>query len=150
MTLGELIDQLKAVKDKTKVVLIQPGNRNPAGFDSWRGSYDELALGYGGSEPVTVKQLLKQARAANGKTFNGWKGGEFVMDRSTPVWIDNPGEYHEQALEIAIETDIELNFFSGFRGTPTYDEYQEIAEQFGLDAKTIQQIHMAIALVYKW
>jgi hypothetical protein len=92
MTLGELIDQLKRVKDKTKAVKIQPGHRNPDGFDSWRGSYDELALGYGGNQPVTVKELIKQAKAANGNTYTGYKGGEFVMSLSTPVWVDNYGD----------------------------------------------------------
>ena len=147
MTLGELIDRLKAVKNKNKLVLIQPGNRNPAGFDSWRGSYDELALGHSGSEPVTILELLKQARAANGKTFWGYKGGEFVMDRFTPVWIDNPGEYHEDSLEIGFETETDLNFFSGPGGKLTQDDYEQIADQFGQDSETIRDIHRAILMV---
>lgn len=147
MTLGELIDQLKKVKDKTKPVKIQPGDRNPDGFDSWRGSYDELALGYGGNQPVTVKELIKQAKAANGKTFCGWKGGEFEMSLHTEVWIDNPGEYHECPLETVIEDTESVNIYCESNSSVSERDYEEIAEQFGQDVRTIRQIHMALLSV---
>jgi hypothetical protein len=83
-------------------------------FFSWRGSYDELTLhesygewnggGYDHAPPVTVAELLKKAREADGGTFEGWKGGDFTMGRHTPVWADAPGDYNCRAIVgVAVE-----------------------------------------------
>ena len=79
MNLGELIDQLKKYNPDTKVKL---------GFGyphSYRGYYECLAF-----EPVentTIGEMLKHAESSLGKTFEGWKGGDFKMDERTTVWI---------------------------------------------------------------
>ena len=46
MRLGELIEQLEAVLDKTENVWIEPFNLVPTDFESYRGYYDELSLAY--------------------------------------------------------------------------------------------------------
>lgn len=66
----------------------------PSQLDSWRGSYDELTLIHGDSDaPETVDSLLADAKAALGATFTGYKGGEFGMNESTPIWADDYGRY---------------------------------------------------------
>lgn len=83
MTLEELIDFLSK-QDKT--LIARQGFGNP---HSYRGYYDQLAF-----EPmkdVTIGEMLKCAKSSLGKTFIGWKGGEFQMNSSTDVWLAEQG-----------------------------------------------------------
>ena len=87
MTLSELIERLETADPKTVV-------RN--GFStahSYRGYYEDLAF-----EPatyVTVEHMLTCAKAALGKTYCGWKGGEYRMHEHTEVWIAERGSTGE-------------------------------------------------------
>ena len=98
LLLGELILKLEAVntprKDGSeKEVRFDFGYFTPTIIDSWRGSYNELALGYSETEKdITVGELIKMLEKAIGKTYTGFKGGEFVMGRNTPIWVSNYGE----------------------------------------------------------
>lgn len=107
MTLGDLIKALEKA-DPERVV--------PFGFSgphSYRGIYADLAF-----EPafdVTIAHMLQAARSALGKTFTGYKGGEFLMDEDTDCWIaeyGHTGEYigdlllaymlHDPAVAVAL------------------------------------------------
>lgn len=95
MTLGECIKRLEGINQSFEIEF-DFGGIVPTHLESWRGIYAELALGfaggdYGNREAMTVGQLLEEFKSAVGKTYRGWKGGDFVMSESTPVWIDNPG-----------------------------------------------------------
>lgn len=91
ITLGDLIALLE-VCDPSDAVRYDFEWAVPTTLASWRGIYRELALGYTiDSTPPTVASLLEQLRGAMGCTFTGWKGGEFVMDQYTPLWVANPG-----------------------------------------------------------
>jgi len=58
--------------------------------DSYRGYYSDLALGFQDRmEDFRVKGLLSTLKSCIGKTFEGYKGGDFTMDESTPVWVAN-------------------------------------------------------------
>lgn len=91
LCLGDLIDFCQNVKDKTKTVVFDDGTY-PLTIDSWRGLYKELALDWN-DEPngirLDVSSFLKLLVEADGGVFTGYKGGEFVMSRSTPIWIAN-------------------------------------------------------------
>lgn len=92
VTLGALIDALKEV-DLDMQVLVRNENGEdffPGRLDSYRGYYADLALSEG-SEPMTVNTLLSQAEVALGSTFEGYKGGEFVMGEDTPLWFAEYG-----------------------------------------------------------
>lgn len=103
LTLGELIEQLEncGVKDdgELKYLCFDFGTAIPTILGSWRGSYDELAIGYelcgydgnGDYEATTVDLILKRLKEAIGKTYTGWKGGDFVMNEDTPIWVANSG-----------------------------------------------------------
>ena len=91
LTLGELILKLEAVEDKSKPVIFNE-RYFPVGIDSWRGSYCELALEYAEvGEKLSVEASLKKLKATIGATLTGYKGGEFHMGKTTPVWVANYG-----------------------------------------------------------
>lgn len=90
MTLGELITALEA-EDPTRVL--------PHGFDnphSYRGYYDQVAF-----EPasnISIGDMLDAARSALGTTYEGWKGGDFTMDRYTDCWLSMVGSASGETL----------------------------------------------------
>ncbi len=104
--LGELILKLEAVQDKQKPVVFDFGS-HPTDLGSWRGSYCELALGYTeGVCPPALGRILDNCKAAFGETFQGYKGGDYVMGKATPVWVANYGEsgctFNDEYQTIAI------------------------------------------------
>ena len=105
MVLGEWIDTLAALP-ADYLVEMDTGNL-PTRLCSWRGVYAELTLDseppagrYGNRpvEPRTVAALLKDARAADGKTFEGYKGGDYAMSLTTPIWADEWGDYSRRIV----------------------------------------------------
>ena len=53
---------------------------------SWRGSYQELAFEI--VDNTTIGEMLDCANGCVGKTFMGWKGGDFKMDETTEIHIE--------------------------------------------------------------
>ena len=91
LMLIELILGLESIQDKSKDVCFDVAPHIPRLFNSWRGAYEELALGYA-NEPINVELFLYRARKANGQTYMGYKGGEYTMGRNTPIWVANYGD----------------------------------------------------------
>lgn len=123
ITLGELIARLKPIAANQEEVKKKYGHEAdvcfdfeyayPTGLSSWRGSYAELALnfsfvGYGvdgymkveGFKPdePKVSEFLAMLKKAVGQTYTGWKGGDFVMGKTTPIWVANDGNAGETAV----------------------------------------------------
>jgi hypothetical protein len=94
LTLGELILKLEAIQNKKKPIWYDFWEKIlPGGVGSWRGSYNEFAIEYGISDiECLVENLLLKLKDSVGKTFEGYKGGDFTMGRTTPVWVANYGE----------------------------------------------------------
>jgi hypothetical protein len=94
-TLGQLIDALEAVEDKTNAVRFDFCNMVPTTLDSYRGYYEDLALGWepqhGYPEP-TVPMLLEVLKDQIGTTVHGWKGGDYIVSRDQILFVANPGE----------------------------------------------------------
>jgi hypothetical protein len=97
--LGELITLLKH-RPQDDQVRFDFGGFIPRYVASYRGFYEQLAIGYDEDwqKPVTVAELLIQLRGAVGATFTGYKGGEYTMDASTPVWAANHGYSNQTAI----------------------------------------------------
>lgn len=57
---------------------------------SYRGFYEDLA--FSPRRNVTVGEMLDEARSAVGKTFSGWKGGEYEMDTFVSCWLALSGD----------------------------------------------------------
>lgn len=93
MTLGRLIDFLKT----------QPADKKIAGFgeaNSYRGYHSDLAF-EPSLEEQTVSKFLEYCKSAMGEVFEGYKGGEFVMGRNTPLWIAFYGECGPRLIEVS-------------------------------------------------
>ena len=98
-SLGDLIERLSPIPlmqepwgerlPEPKTVRFDFGNTMPIELSSYRGSYEELSIIYSGDydKRLTVEQFLARLKTAVGETFQGWKGGDFVMDTITPLWV---------------------------------------------------------------
>lgn len=83
MKLGEIIKILKKY-DSEKIV--KNGFKYP---HSYRGFY--FLLAFEPAQNVSIKSMLECAKSAVGKTFIGYKGGEFTMDESTECFLAEYG-----------------------------------------------------------
>ena len=126
LSLGELIQKIKSCELTTpqsdsseevhKPVQFDFGTAIPTILDSWRGSYAELALGYelfgydGDADwgSMRIDTLLEDLESAVGKTYEGWKGGDYTMDLDTPVWVDNPGNSSNTAIVDVVDEGYQL------------------------------------------
>lgn len=107
LSLGELILKLEAITDQSKTVGFEFEHLRPTGFDSYRGYYSDLAIGFASGDDapeVRVDQFLTCAKECMGKTFTGYKGGDYVMGKTTPIWIANCGNSGGTGLVDVIET----------------------------------------------
>lgn len=92
MTLGELIKALERYDDKLDC-RFDFGRHRPSCLGSWRGDYSELSLISADNEgQITVGEVRKMLKGANGKRYTGWKGGEFKMNLKTRLWTDQDGD----------------------------------------------------------
>lgn len=95
-TLGELIQLLEGLPVTHTVRLDVPFRLGISGIGSWRGDYAELSLHYDAgytAKELNVGQLLLKLREVQNTRLEGWKGGSYMMTRSTLVWIDCRGCY---------------------------------------------------------
>lgn len=88
LTLGDAIARLEALDEEAPLQTIEgDGLERP---HSYRGYYSDLAL-----EPAdrntTVGELLEALRGALDRTFQGYKGGDHLMDSRTPLWCAHYG-----------------------------------------------------------
>lgn len=87
ITLGELLHLLESEAARDSARALTFGFTAPM---SYRGYYEQLA--FAPCEDRCVGDLLASAREALGKTFTGYKGGEYTMSEKTPCWIAAYGD----------------------------------------------------------
>ena len=83
LTLGDAMERLAKVDPEMRVQFedgISPGEA-----DSYRGYYSDLALEPCGTLDTAGKLHAELSKALNA-TFEGYKGGDFVMGAETPLW----------------------------------------------------------------
>ena len=126
LTLGEMILKLDPIIEKQKdrinekldeaIVYYDFSYFYPTNANSWRGSYAELALNYkSDGEPLTVTKFTEMLKECVGKTFIGYKGGEFEMSRQTPVWVAEYGESGSTAVIDIIDIGYMVIIATGYR-----------------------------------
>ena len=116
LTLKELIKAVEncgllTPEQKPKNMYFDFGTAIPTHFNSWRGSYDLLALSYkltghgdyNGLQKMKADEFIQMCKNTIGARFTGYKGSEYQMSDHTPVWIDNYGDYTETGL-IGVES----------------------------------------------
>lgn len=91
MTLGVFIAALERYKPDSYIEF-DWGGLCPGSMRSYRGYYDHLAIDPTTGEYRYVKDLLEHAKAVLGTTMNGYKGGDYVMDEDTPLWVARWGD----------------------------------------------------------
>jgi hypothetical protein len=82
---------------------------------SWRGIYAELAIGFSSEGNIKVIDFYNMLKEAIGKEFTGYKGGEFIMGKATPVWVANYGNSGNTALLDVVDDDYQIILITGYR-----------------------------------
>lgn len=95
LTLGAAIRILSEIAPETSATFDIVGT--PGKVRSYRGYYSDLAFAPG-LEPTTVGGVLADLQAALGRTFEGYKGGDFLMGEDTPLWVSEYGAVDEVAV----------------------------------------------------
>ena len=85
LTVGELIKKLEYIFDQNQPLAFCKG-LYPADFWSYRGYYEDLAIGVT-TFPVTVGGWLAKLKEQIGKEHYGWKGGTYTVCEDTAVWV---------------------------------------------------------------
>jgi len=99
-TLGEVILLLKA-QPPFNTIKLDFTDDNPCDLESYRGYYEDLSLDYGwDTEPIVVRDLLKMFEDADGSTYTGYKGGDFIMHRKTLIWVAPYGDCGRMLVDI--------------------------------------------------
>lgn len=95
LTLGKAIERLKEVNRDWEVRFggdfMEADTPFPGHVTSFRGFYEDLAI-VCTSDPCTVQDLLDRLEGALGGVFQGYKGGDFLMDERTPLWQAQYGD----------------------------------------------------------
>lgn len=87
LTLGRAIKKLGEIAPGTPITALAGGVEHP---HSYRGYYSDLAL-EPSPQTSTCGELLMLLQSALGQTFDGYKGGDFVMGPETPLWLASYG-----------------------------------------------------------
>ena len=99
MTLGKVIKILETMPEDMKI-------RGLGELDSYRGYYSDLAF-----EPTEksrpVFEILADCRSAMGRVFQGYKGGDFMMGETTPMWVAHYGSCGKKLITINHDGTIE-------------------------------------------
>jgi len=95
LTLGELVSKLRQFDDYAALII--DTGAVPKYVDSYRGYYEQLAINTGGST-CSVGEFLSMLRAADGHSFEGYKGGKFRMGKNTEMWVSEYGEASGMAV----------------------------------------------------
>ena len=121
LTLGELILKLEPIVKNQKdgeeaTVRYDFEYLFPTSIDSWRGSYDELALNFETQgKGMKVSEFLNMLKECIGKTFTGYKGGDFTMHKGTPIWVANYSHSGNTAVIDVVDDGYQIILITGYR-----------------------------------
>lgn len=94
LTLGQLIEVLESVSYESSLQVVDIRGNDidvyPSNPHSYRGFYEDLAF-EPSTKPRPAGALLEDAKRAIDNEFTGYKGGEFLMDEYTSLWIAKDG-----------------------------------------------------------
>ena len=88
LNFGAFIDAVKALPDET-IIRFDFGYFTPKGKHSYRGYYEDIALGYTDEthDRLTAKDLAAELTSYLGQTISGYKGGDYTVTRDTGMWV---------------------------------------------------------------
>jgi len=97
LDLGEIIDLLSK-RDLDDLVRFAFVGLTPRKCLSYRGYYEDLAIGFTEEGVLTVREFLQDLQMAVGGLFAGYKGGQYRMTRKSRVWVANYGLTSDTAI----------------------------------------------------
>jgi hypothetical protein len=126
LSLGEMLLKLEPIIKKQKEIIDKYKHEAtvsydfeylfPKTIDSWRGAYEELALDINlEGEPLKVTEFYNLLKSCIGKKFTGYKGGEFIMSKNTPVWVANYGNSGHTCVIDIVDNEYEVLIKTGRR-----------------------------------
>ncbi len=108
LTIREIIGKAKNLPDLPVVIscLDIPfyNGQYPSDTNSYRGYYDELAIALSKDRATTLVMFIRNMKNSIGHSYSGYKGGDYVMNEDTFVWIANYGYSSQLAV-----TDLHLS-----------------------------------------
>ena len=128
LTLGEAIAKLEPIVNRQPEIIKKYEHEAEVRYDfeylfptdlmSWRGIYAELALNFeADGTPMKVTAFCEMLKGAVGKTFEGYKGGDFTMSRQTPIWVARYGNSGNTALIDVIDGGYTVLLVTAYRET---------------------------------
>ncbi|GEP11099.1 hypothetical protein [Methylobacterium gnaphalii] len=98
VTLGDLIDALDHL-DPDRMIAFEFGGCKPKEFESYRGEFGGLALGFSDrTGAVLISDLVSRVMDALETTFISWEGATHTVSRDTLLWAANSGCISETAI----------------------------------------------------
>lgn len=97
LNLGQLIRALKQCPPDD-LIRFDFGGCVPTVCFSYRGYYSDLAIGFDQEGNLSVVEFVPILEAAVGKSFPGWKGGDYYMTDDSRVWVASPGDTSDTAI----------------------------------------------------
>jgi hypothetical protein len=115
MTINELIDRLRCAEPDARVRFSFCGCV-PTTVGSWRGIYAEPAIGWQPADysgyvkdyPTASSLIAELERSIDGRSYIGWKGGEYRYTGDQTLHVDNYGDYTKTEIYqvVAIDSDV--------------------------------------------
>ena len=109
LSLGELISKCEKIlriadRGAEMSVSFDFEYAQPTTLNSWRGVYSDLALGFDfANADVLLPAFIAMLKSADGAVMKGYKGGDYTMRLSTPVWVANYGHSGNTAVVGVLE-----------------------------------------------
>ena len=94
MNIGELLTSLRAANPE-HLVFYDFCGLVPTTVNSSRGSYDLPALGWDkpSTNPTVWNLIGELEKAIDGRTYHGYKGGEYRFNARSEICVDNYGHW---------------------------------------------------------
>lgn len=85
---AELVDAVSKLKPDT-IIRFDFGYTTPCGMHSYRGYYEDMAIGYKDDEfgNLLAGQWLDELKSFSQQKLHGYKGGTYDVRHDTTIWV---------------------------------------------------------------
>lgn len=85
---SQLVEAVEKLKPDT-IIRFDFGYFTPVGFHSYRGYYEDMAIGYTEDvyDSLTSGEWLDHLKSFFGQEMCGYKGGDYTVLENTGVWV---------------------------------------------------------------
>ena len=128
VTLFQMIETLESV-DKSLPVIVDVGGYIGS-EDSYRGYYSDLSF-RPSSEISYCDDVLSRCKKALDSEYEGYKGGDFLMDKSIPLWIAEYGSIGRAIIDIEVKGEFLGVGYHGFQNGSLYVVYTPLDKHTG-------------------